>query len=482
MKKHIIAGSCLCLFASSGAMATDLWHVYQQAVHHDATFAQARAQWKSTKTLFPQAVSQLLPTLNITGQYTKLHTDTYNIQATGTTPFIPHRANQGWYWQYGISINEPIFNFAGWASIPKSRYDIKAATATYLLAAQDLIKGTITDYISVLTNYNVLRFSLASEKAYYRQYLTQQQKFKVGLEPKTSVFRAKALYNVAQSSSIAAKTALRNSLETLSIRTGYHYTTLNGALNNIPMVYPSPRNIQKWVTTALKQNFNLQSQRYQYASAKQNISVKALALMPSVSLNGEFNASNNAPISEIQHNNSTSYGASIDFTFAGGKNIALTHQAYFDALAQKANMNFTRRTTIENTRNDFLNVVSGIRKVQADKRSLLSARKNLQSTQQSYTVGTNTFNDVLVSIKQYYAAQQQFNDDQYAYLNAMIALKYDTGTLSYLDVKQMSRILNQRLSFIAVSQSAPKRSSKIAPILKPVQHRSWKTKHHKKAT
>ena len=145
-------------------------------------------------------------------------------------------------------------------------------------------------------------------------------------------------------------------------------------------------------------------------------------------------------------------------------------------------MNFTRRTIIENTRNDFLNVVSGIRKVQADKRSLLSARKNLQSTQQSYTVGTNTFNDVLVSIKQYYAAQQQFNDDQYAYLNAMIALKYDTGTLSYLDVKRMSRILNQRLPFIAVSQSAPKRSSKIAPILKPVQHRSWKTKHHKKAT
>ena len=117
MRKYIIAGSCFCLFASSGAMATDLWHVYRQAAHHDATFSQASAQWKSARTLFPQAVSQLLPTLNMTGQYTKVHTDAYNIQATSVTHFTPHSASQGWSWKYDININEPIFNFAGWASI-----------------------------------------------------------------------------------------------------------------------------------------------------------------------------------------------------------------------------------------------------------------------------------------------------------------------------------------------------------------------------
>ena len=138
MTKKIVALSALYLTALNSIYATDLWHVYQQATTHDAIFAQAHAQWQSDKTSLPQAVSQILPTLSITGQYTHVSTDAYNVYQLPPAPaFTPHIHTHGWAWGYGINLNEPLFNLQGWAAISAASDSVKQATATYLGAAQD---------------------------------------------------------------------------------------------------------------------------------------------------------------------------------------------------------------------------------------------------------------------------------------------------------------------------------------------------------
>ena len=346
---------------------------------------------------------------------------------------------------------------------------IKSATATYLNAAQTLISSTINAYLTVLKNYDSIQYNEASKRAYYRQMITAEQQFKVGLKAKTAVYDAQARYDTQVASAIAARTTLRNNLEALTVITGYHYTALNGIRYSVPLRTPKPVNMQAWVTTALKQNFNYQASRYATIAARKKIQAQALAAAPVLAITAAHSAANSAPPSSDydQYSNTNGYGLGLSFTpFAGGNNIALTAQARHDYEAQSALQLYTYRNVISSTRQAYLGITLGISKIRADRQSIQSAKKSLDATKQGYTVGTNTMTDVLDSISTYYQAQQTYMDDQYDYLSSIVSLKLAAGTLSYKDVLYINKLLQKRISLKRFFRSSHKFNPAITPIIK----------------
>src|SRR5206468_2387920 len=71
MQKPLIAVLLASAFFTLDAQAADLIQVYQQALANDATFASARASSIAGQELATQGRAGLLPTIGITGAYTR---------------------------------------------------------------------------------------------------------------------------------------------------------------------------------------------------------------------------------------------------------------------------------------------------------------------------------------------------------------------------------------------------------------------------
>ena len=135
-----IAGSFL--FAST-AYSEDLLDIYQQALHNDPVFAQARANWQSTKMNLPIAQSRYLPQLTLQSSGSRNYSEIEPIS-------ISTIRNYFWKYGYSITLQQPIFALTTWESIKEASATVKAATANYLAAQQDLMARTTEAYFEVL--------------------------------------------------------------------------------------------------------------------------------------------------------------------------------------------------------------------------------------------------------------------------------------------------------------------------------------------
>src|SRR5262249_22351111 len=103
--------------------------------------------------------------------------------------------------------------------------------------------------------------------------------------------------------------------------------------------------------------------------------------------------------------------------FQGGYVVAETNQAIYNYQVAQEQLEQTVRTTVSQTRTSYLNVISGISKVSADKQAIKSNLSSLEGMQASYRVGTETLVDVLNQQQKLVLAQFQYAQDRYAFVN-----------------------------------------------------------------
>lgn len=445
LKKIFGASLAACLLSTS-VHASNLIDIYKQALRNDPTFKQAESTWLSQKQNLAIARSAYLPQLQFIGSLDFQHVET----RPEPSPTNNTDGNSGEY-DYTLSLTQPLFNAQTWQSIKGAHASVKAATATYLAAEQDLMQRVSTAYFNVLQAYDKLRFTLANKRAVKQQLVTAEQKFKVGLIAITGVYDAQSVYDQAAANEIRDRNLLENSIEDLRAITGKHYYALNGLGHQVPLSPPKPNNINAWVKTANHQNYSIASQRYLAIAARDNIHEIEAGHLPSLDLTStyedtkSFSHENNAPNNSVSE---ATVGLSMNFNiFQGGSVIAQTKQARYDYLTASSALEFTHREVVKDTRQAFLGVISGVSQVKADKQSIKSAQNAVEATKAGYTVGTRTMVDVLNDLSTLYQNQQKYADDQYAYINSIIALKAAAGTLSLNDLVAINRWLGKKVDF-----------------------------------
>lgn len=93
------------------------------------------------------------------------------------------------------------------------------------------------------------------------------------------------------------------------------------------------------------------------------------------------------------------------------------------------------RTTINNTRQSFMNIVAGISQIKADKQVIAAAVQSLQGIIDRYQSGIQTLLDVLNREAALYEAQLAYANDRYDLVNYILLLKEAAGTLSFEDIR-----------------------------------------------
>ena len=447
----------LTLTASTTAHADSLADVYQQALSNDQTYQQARATWQAAQEDLPIAIAAYLPSVSSAANFAEQRD---KVGSEGKWTHSNVHSNS-------ITATQQLINFTAMNAIGVGSLNVKAASATYMDAKQSLIKRTIQAYLKVLQDEANLQHIMANKKANYQDMLTQQQQYKVGLVAITGLYEAKSDYDNMRAQEISARAAIQNSLEALRTITNHSYRTLSTIRGQVPLLNPKPNNIDTWVSLAEQHNFALEAQNFTTQASHRGIFTQASAWLPSAKVTGHYAMSNSAGAPQT---NTYNRDVTLNLSWSpinGGANFANTRQARYRYLASAAKLQATHRSTISDTRQNFLSVTSGISKIRADKQAIKSASKKLEATQAGYKVGTRTMVDILEATSNLYKVKYNYAIDQYAYLNAIIALKADTGSLTEQDVLMVDRWLKGRVNFNRLARTSKARKRFTLPRPKP---------------
>ena len=412
----------------TNVFAVDLLEVYQQALTSDPTFKAARSQWLVDRENLPIKRSALFPQIVTSGGFTR----NYNPQNS-------HYNNNS---TFSLTLKQSLFNFGNWANIMLAQAVAKKAEVTYIAAAENLLLRTASAYFKALQAKDMLSYTKANKEFLTNTLKQTQHKYDVGLIAIVDLENARADYDYAIAEEIAATNNLADKLEQLSAITGIRYSQLAPITTNFPLLSPQPADINKWTKAAEQQNFELAAARYAAIAAKENIKLQNAGHLPVLNATGGYTYSHDdshpmygLPIKQRQ----ATAGLNLELpVFQGGFVVASANQANYQYQKALADQETKHRAVISTTRQAYLNVLSDVSKIKANKQAIKSAKNSLRATKAGYEVGTRTMVNVLQAQAKIYDRQKDLAASQYDYFIQLLTLKQLAGSLDANDLKQIN--------------------------------------------
>ena len=417
-----------CLFAS------DLLEVYSLAQINDPTIQAAREGQLATQEAIPQARAQFLPVLNASASHFAYHQAGTN--ATGT---MPQNSGDSHYNQslYGLTLNQPIFYYQQWIQLSTAAAQVKQANATYAAAEQDLIVRTVQRYFNVLKARDTLKFSKANRSQLSKILEQTQLKFKVGLIAITDVQIARAQYDTALAQEISNENELANQKELLREITGQPIETFSFVRENLTLKSPEPADPEKWVMTAVDQNFALEAARFGAEASRMGVKTTEAGHLPTLNINSNLNRSTS--YQGAPSTTKSNVGLQVNMPlFSGGTISSKTRQAVHTYEQTQKQLETLYRKTESNTRQAYRGVLTQISQVAAQKQAIISTDSALKATEASFNVGTRTIVDVLTAQTNLIQAQQNYANARYDYIIQSVLLKQAAGTLCPEEIQHIN--------------------------------------------
>lgn len=439
------------------ATAADFAQVYQDALANDPTYQQAHATYMAAQEARPEAWALLLPQISGSAGRTWQHTSGVNTQvssgATGQpAPFSFHATDHISARQWSLNLSQELFSWTDWMGLKAADSQVAQAQATYEAAAQNLILRVATAYFNVLSTLDTLQAQESSLQAYDLQLEQANKRYQVGLIAITDVEQARAARDTAAAAVIADKQALATAEDQLEVLTGRQYDTLSEPGADMPLVTPSPANQDQWVQTSLQQNLSLIASRLAADVARDNVRIAFGGHLPTLSLIASRSFSSSSTDESIvgigtfnglpAWTNDRQIGLEVTVPiYSGGGTEARVHQAEYQWIAAKDAVEQTSRSTVQQARDAYLGVISGIAHVQALQQALTSSQTAYRATEAGYKVGTQTEVDVLNSLSSLVQAKTNYASSRYAYITSVIQLRFAAGTLDPNEVQAINHWL-----------------------------------------
>lgn len=450
MKKKLLT-LLIMMMSSSTISAIDLLEAYQQALVNDPTYLQTVALLRSTKQNLPISIASLLPTIGASATPTITKTHDFNAASEGIAPNTTVK-----YYKLTLSLTQTVFNFAQFSTVGKTLAGSRSADAQLNAALQSLMIRLSSAYFAVLRDEESLSYARASKEAFAKQLEQVKQQYDVGVKTITDVYTADASYEASVAQVLASETTLANDKENLRVITGHYETSFAALSEDFPLVSPEPHDMEAWVKKALQQNWSIKAAQENAKAALYQIRTQFAGHLPTVQLQGAVdriyqNNIGGSPdgtgitSSGVGIANDKMVALNINFPiFSGGGVVAATTQASYDYDASKQGLEKVTRETLNQTRQSYLGIISGIGQVKADKKAIKSSISSLEGLEEGYKVGTQTLLDVLNQRQTVYSNQNNYASDRYDLLNNILALKQAAGTLSLEDLRAINGWLTKQ--------------------------------------
>jgi outer membrane protein len=470
--KRAIGIALFSIFAAGTAGAADLLSVYQEALTNDPTIRAADATRKATREARPQAWAQLLPLITGNGSWTKGKSETTQTQSqaifdnnqniVGQEIFTSVRNTKPDTVQWGVDLRQNLFSWTFWANLRAANHQVAQAEADYRTEQQNLMQRVAVRYFGVLRAQDTLEAQQAALEAFNRQLDQANKRFEVGLIAITDVQDTKATRDQTAAAVIAAKRALATAEEQLREVTGQKYDRLSRPGTDMALRSPQPEVEQEWVNVSLDQNPQLLSSRLAADIARENVRAAFGGHFPTIDIVGSYSKSDGDGEGQFANSEggtepvlpaytpapgestTTQYGIQVQVPiFSGGLTSSRTREQQYRWIAAKERVTAASRQTERAARDAYLGVISEMARVQALKQALESSETSLKATEAGYEVGTRTSVDVLDARRLLVAAQTNFAQSRYDYLQNVINLRLAAGNLDQQTLEELNGLLTE---------------------------------------
>ncbi|PKM31911.1 MAG: channel protein TolC [Gammaproteobacteria bacterium HGW-Gammaproteobacteria-11] len=431
-------------FSSQALAENDLMSVYEEALANSADLAAAQADALARQEALPQARAQLLPNIGLGAGTSRERID---IDGVGSDSYTSN--------YYQASLTQPLFRADRWFNYQAAKSISEQAEVEFSATQQNLILEVARAYFDVLRASDNLATARAEEEAFERQLDQARERFDVGLSARTDVLEALAGFDTARAARLTAKTNLDVSYQALTRLTNRDYQRLVGISHELPILPPTPSDLQQWVDTAAAQNLSLQASRLAVTSANQTLRSSKSAYAPTVDAFVRYNNSGTSGASTTggggggfgggNNNDSELSSIGVELTlplFTGGATTSRVRESNYRLTQAEQLSESQLRQVVESTRNLYRTVTSSVEEVEARRQAIISAKAALDATQTGYEVGTRNVVDVLEAQRNLFRAVRDYNTVRYNYIIDNLSLKQAAGTLSPDDLADLSTWLN----------------------------------------
>lgn len=419
-------------FVLKPVAAENLMDIVQLAQENDPTLKAAAADHQAAQEAVPLARSLFLPGLNADASYGKQSQDVTSSAFDRTGTFVSDNQN------YALTLRQTIFNMQSILQYRRAKVNVRQADAQWELAQQNFLLRVAEAYFGVLAAQEQLQFARAEKNAIARQLEQAKQRFEVGLIAITDVHEAQARYDLSVAREIAAENDLATAREALREITGQLHQNLLQLGTDMPLVPPTPTNIEEWTQAAEDQNLSLIVARQAVDAARLNTRLQKAQRYPQLGLSGSYAYFDRGGAFAQAGNEAA---VTLDLTmniYQGGFISSSADQARFQAESTQWNRERVEREVLRGTRDAYLGVLAAISHVKALRQALTSAESALAATEAGFEVGTRTAVDVLDAQRELFRARLDYAQSRYDYILNTLRLKLAVGMLTLEDVRQVN--------------------------------------------
>lgn len=426
------------LIAVSTVQAAGLVDIYLLAQKNDPTVKGAYFQQAAVKEGRKQAISNLLPTLTGSAEYTQT---TQDIKSSDNTVFGAGKTDFDTT-SYSLTLTQPVFHWDSIVGFKQANADNRRAAAEYALAQQELIVRVAELYLQALAAQDQLTFAEAEQTAVEKHFELASGRHEMGLIPVTDLHDAKARMATVQAQTIEAQNLLDDALQALREVTGESIDSLKLLQADVPLLSPEPADLESWMKGSVEQNPAIAMQRHAVEVASQEVARQRSGHYPTLDLIGRYNS---------QETEGTLFGggSEVDTTdillqlnvpiYQGGFVASRVREAKHQLSAARQELTKQLRAVERQTRGAFLGVKSALRRVEALQQSVVSNQLALDAKQEGFLSGLYTSLNVLDAERDLSLISIDYAQARYNYILNSLKLKQSVGSLASQDLLDLDQ-------------------------------------------
>ena len=447
--------------SSTLSYGDDLITILQLALDNDPTLKQAQASYRANRENVIQSRSTLLPGLGLqagTTRQTSGPTDsryanitdplTGNVVRTRIQDdhsYKPGLNNHNW----GIGINQSVFNLTNWYNFQSARATDKAAAVQLAAQEQDLIMRVAAAYFDVLRALDLLDTNNQEEEAALRSLEQTQQREAVGLVAITDVYDSQAAFDLARNTTILQQDLLVSRYEALEAITGQPHPNVEVLREDFPIIEVDG-SLNEWEREADANSLQVAAAEYNLDASRKNLRARRAEHLPTIDMQGFWGHVVTAPIVSqgIQYSSGASDRTSLSLNlsipiYSGGATRSRRRAAEYNVNAAQESLELTKRQLTQNIRNAHRRVNTDVLVIAQRQQSITSTQSALDATELGAEVGTRNIVEVLLAREALYRALRLYADARYQYVIDGLILKQVAGILTPQDIIDLNEWLQE---------------------------------------
>ncbi|MEO0047185.1 MAG: hypothetical protein RLZZ410_144 [Pseudomonadota bacterium] len=441
----------------------DLLNLYRQAALSDPIFSSAKFGYLAGKEKKWQGLSVLAPQVVATGSETK---NDFTKRGSSEQTYM----TRGWT----VKLTQPLLNWDKWEQFGQGNLNSAIAEAQFAAAEQDLVLRVTEAYFNVLNAQDTLNLNRNKKTLISEQLEQAKRNFEVGTATITDTHEAQSRYDLVVAQELAAEADLlikRSALEQITGSSIGNLKSLSSEakieivakerkiklknnekpkkinIENTVAVQPG-QTMNDWVNQAEQVSYTIMASKLAYDVATKETKRAYAGHAPSVDLVAQrgytdsesLNTLTGSTYPQQSYSNQVIVQVTVPL-FSSGYNQSVVREK--SALASKAlaDLESTRRSVAQATRQAYLGFNNGLAQVKAYEAAEISALSALESNKLGYEVGVRINIDVLNAQDTLFTTRRDLAKARYDAILNGLKLKAQAAVLSDEDLQSVNALL-----------------------------------------